>query len=104
MVIPVLGLSPAVIGLQLDNAMWVLIKQMSDHLGAIAHEVKQIVDDVKEVRDSRRMKVRLQAGGCRQRRNKRRRRELRQRRRKRRDRRAEIRTEKERRQHRSKYK
>ena len=51
-----------VIGLQLDNAMWALIEQMSEHLSAIAHEVKRIVDDVKEVRDSRRAKVRLQAG------------------------------------------
>ena len=61
-VIPVLGLSRAVIGLQLDNAMWALIEQMSEHLGAIAHKVKQIADDVKEVRDSRRANVRLQAG------------------------------------------
>ena len=52
----------AVIGLQLDNAMWALIERMSEHLGAIAHEVKQIVDDVKEVWDSRRAKVRPQAG------------------------------------------
>ena len=35
---------------------------MSNHLSTIAHEVKQIMDDMKEVRDSRRVKVRLQAG------------------------------------------
>ena len=35
---------------------------MSEHLGAIMHEVKQIVDDMKEVQDSRRVKVRPQAG------------------------------------------
>ena len=52
----------AVIGLQLDNAMWALIERMSEHLGAIAHEVKWITDDVKEVRDSRRAKVRPQVG------------------------------------------
>ena len=61
-VIPVPALPRAVIRLQLDNAMWVLIEQMSEHLGAIAHEVKWIADDVKEVRDSRRAKVRPQAG------------------------------------------
>ena len=61
-VIPVLGPSRAVIQLQLDNSMWVLIEQMSEHLGTITHEVKQIVDDVKEVQDSRRVKVRPQAG------------------------------------------
>ena len=42
--------------------MWVLIERMSEHLGAIAHEVKRIVDDVKEVRDSRRVKARPQVG------------------------------------------
>ena len=52
----------AVIGLQLDNAMWALIERMSEHLGAIAHKVKRIADDMKEVRDSRRAKVRPQAG------------------------------------------
>ena len=61
-VIPVPAPPWAVIGLQLDNAMWVLIKRMSEHLSAIAHEVKRITDDVKEVRDSRRAKVRPQAG------------------------------------------
>ena len=35
---------------------------MSNHLSTIVHEVKQIMDDMKEVRDSRRVKVRLQAG------------------------------------------
>ena len=48
--------------LLLDNAMWALIKRMSDHLSSIAHEVKWIVDDMKEVRDSRRVKVRPQVG------------------------------------------
>ena len=62
MVILVLGPSQAVIRLQLNNAMWALIKQMSKHLGAIMHEVKQIADNMKEVRDSRRAKVRLQVG------------------------------------------
>ena len=62
MVIPVPALPWVVIGLQLDNAMWVLIEWMSEHLGAIAHEVKRITDDMKEVRDSRRAKVRPQAG------------------------------------------
>ena len=33
-----------------------------EHLSAIAHEVKRIANDVKEVRDSRRVKVRPQAG------------------------------------------
>ena len=61
-VIPVPGLSRAVIGLQLDNAMWALIERMSEHLGTITHEVKQIADNVKEVQDSRRAKVRPQAG------------------------------------------
>ena len=42
--------------------MWALIERMSEHLGAIAHKVKQIADDVKEVRDSRRVKARPQAG------------------------------------------
>ena len=42
--------------------MWALIEQMSEHLGAIAHEVKRIADDIKEVRDSRRAKARPQAG------------------------------------------
>ena len=51
-----------VIGLQLDNAMWALIEWMSEHLGAIAHKVKRIADDVKEVWDSRRAKARPQAG------------------------------------------
>ena len=60
--IPVLAPLRAVIGLQLDNTMWALIEQMSEHLGAIVHEVKQIADDMKEVRDSRRAKVRPQAG------------------------------------------
>ena len=62
MVIPVLGPSQAVIGLQLNNTIWALIEQMSEHLGAIMHKVKQIVDDTKEVQDSRRVKVRPQAG------------------------------------------
>ena len=62
MVIPVLGPSQAVIGLQLNNTMWTLIEQMSEHLGAITHKVKQIVDDTKEVQDGRRVKVRPQAG------------------------------------------
>ena len=35
---------------------------MSEHLSAIAHEVKRIADNVKEVRDSRRVKARPQAG------------------------------------------
>ena len=39
-VIPVPALLQAVIRLQLDNAMWALIKQMSEHLGAIVHKVK----------------------------------------------------------------
>ena len=42
--------------------MWVLIKRMSEHLGAIMHKVKRIADNMKEVRDSRRAKVRPQAG------------------------------------------
>ena len=62
MVIPVPGPSRAVIGLQLNNAMWALIEWMSEHLGAIVHKVKQIADDMKEVQDSRRAKVRPQAG------------------------------------------
>ena len=62
MIIPVPGPLQAVIRLQLDNTMWALIKWMSNHLGAITHEVKQIMNDMKEVRDSRRAKVRLQAG------------------------------------------
>ena len=61
-VIPVPAPLRAVIGLQLDNAMWALIERMSEHLGAIAHGVKRITDDVKEVWDSRRAKVRPQAG------------------------------------------
>ena len=61
-VILVPGPSRVVIGLQLDNAMWVLMEWMSKHLSAIAHEVKQIVDNVKDVWDSRRAKVRPQAG------------------------------------------
>ena len=61
-VIPVLAPLRVVIGLQLDNAMWVLIEWMSEHLSAIAHKVKWIADDVKEVRDSRRAKARPQAG------------------------------------------
>ena len=61
-VIPVPAPPRAVIRLQLDNAMWVLIEQMSKHLGAIVHKVKQITDDVKEVWDSRRAKARPQAG------------------------------------------
>ena len=35
---------------------------MSEHLGTIAHEVKRIADDVKEVQDSRRVRVRPQVG------------------------------------------
>ena len=42
--------------------MWAVIEQMSKHLGAIVHRVKWIVDDMKEVQDNRRVKVRLQAG------------------------------------------
>ena len=42
--------------------MWELIKRMSEDLGAIVHEVKQIADDMKEVRDSRRANVRPQTG------------------------------------------
>ena len=42
--------------------MWALIEQMSEHLSAIVHEVKWIANDVKEVWDSRRAKVRPQAG------------------------------------------
>ena len=42
--------------------MWALIKQMTNHLGAIVHKVKQIRDDVKEIRDSRRAKMRPQVG------------------------------------------
>ena len=61
-VIPVPAPPRAVIGLQLDNAMWALIERMSEHLGTIAHEVKRIADDVKEVQDSRRAKARPQAG------------------------------------------
>ena len=61
-VILVLGLPRAVIGLQLNNTMWALIEQMSKHLGAIPHEVKWIADDMKEVQDSRRAKVKPQAG------------------------------------------
>ena len=61
-VIPVPAPPRAVIGLQLDNAMWALIERMSKHLDAIVHEVKRITDDVKEVQDSRRAKVRPQAG------------------------------------------
>ena len=61
-VIPVPATLRAVIRLQLDNVMWALIERMSKHLGTITHEVKQIADDVKEVRDSRRAKVRPQAG------------------------------------------
>ena len=61
-VIPVPAPPRAVIGLQLDNAMWALIERMSEHLGAIVHEVKRIADDVKEVQDSRRAKARPQAG------------------------------------------
>ena len=61
-VIPVPAPPQAVIGLQLDNTMWALIEQMSEHLGAIAHNVKWIADNVKEVWDSRRAKVRPQAG------------------------------------------
>ena len=61
-VIPVSGPPRAVIGLQLNNAMWALIEGMSEHLSTIAHEVKRIADDVKEVQESRRAKVRLQAG------------------------------------------
>ena len=61
-VIPVPGPPRVAIGLQLDNAMWALIERMSEHLGAIAHEVKWIMDNVKEVQDSRRAKVRLEVG------------------------------------------
>ena len=99
-VIPVPAPPRAVIGLQLDNTMWALIERMSEHLGTIAHEVKRITDDVKEVRDSRRAKARPQVG-CRQRRRRQRRWELRQRRGERRDWRTERRTEKERRRRRS---
>ena len=42
--------------------MWALIERMSEHLSAITHKVKQIADDVKEVQDSRRARVRLQVG------------------------------------------
>ena len=61
-VIPVPAPPQAVIGLQLDNTMWVLIERMSKHFSAIAHEVKQITDNMKEVQDSRRAKARPQAG------------------------------------------
>ena len=61
-VIPVPGLPQAVIRLQLDNAMWALIEQMSEHLGTIVHKVKRIADNVEEVQDSRRVKVRPQVG------------------------------------------
>ena len=75
-VIPVPAPPRAVIGLQLNNTMWALIERMSEHLGAITHEVKRITDDVKriaddvkriaddvkEVQDSRRAKARPQAG------------------------------------------
>ena len=60
--IPVPAPPRAVIRLQLNNAMWALIERMSEHLGAIAHKVKRIADDIKEVWDSRRAKVRPQAG------------------------------------------
>ena len=51
-----------VIGLQLNNAMWALIEQMSKHLSIIAHDMKWIADNVREVQDSRRAKVRPQVG------------------------------------------
>ena len=46
----------------LKDAIWALLEKVVDHLGTIASEVKRIRDKVREVKEDRRMRKRLQVG------------------------------------------
>ena len=60
-VIPIAGPSQ-VAAPPLEDTIWALLEKVAGHLGMITSEVKRIGDEVREIKEDRRMRKRLQVG------------------------------------------